>query len=206
MIKELQQAKLKQGYFIALIILIAASTLSSVVAVNLIIDQEHDSRNINISGMQRMLSQKIALHAEQIKGQDPAQVDYARKRMLASAIRFLENHKLLTDAQTNPSLPSAIEQKYFLGPEPLDKKFRAFAADALAFSDAANYHLDWQYSNQQIERILLELDELVTLFEQDASENVAMLFFIELAIWLINLIIIFVAYWVLAKRSHLGDQ
>jgi hypothetical protein len=51
---------------------------------------------------------------------------------------------------------------------------------------------------------LLELDGLVTLYEEVASHNVASIFFIELGIWLINLIIIICAYVVLVKRAYIS--
>ena len=204
MTKELQQARLKQGYFVVLIIMIAMTTLSSVVAVNLIIDQEHDSRNINISGMQRMLSQKIALHAEQISSPDISQVEYARKRMLASAIRFLENHKVLINEQSNPNLSERIAEKYFNPENHLDLKFKKFASDAIAYSNGSDFDVKWTYTTQDIEQLLLELDALVTLYEEIASHNVANIFFIELGMWLINLIIIVCAYVVLVKRAYIS--
>lgn len=199
--RELLQVRLKQGYFIVLMIMLSLTTLSSVVAVNMIVDLEHDSRNINISGMQRMLSQKIALHAEQIQGTDILQVDYARKRMLASAIRFLENHRLLVSSQSNPNLSPVIAAKYHSEEENLDQLFRQFAKDAIAFANATEFDQQWQYSNQDIEHILLQLNTLVTLYEEVASHNVGNIFIIELAIWLTNLIIIVVAYRVLVKRA-----
>ena len=199
--RELLQVRLKQGYFIVLMIMLSMTTLSSVVAVNMIVELEHDSRNINISGMQRMLSQKIALHAEQIQGSDILQVEYARKRMLASAVRFLENHRLLVNPQSNPHLSPNIAAKYHGEGENLDQLFKQFAKDAITFSNAAEFDQQWPYSNQDIEHILLQLNMLVTLFEEVASHNVRNIFIIELAIWLTNLIIIIVAYRVLVKRA-----
>lgn len=199
--RELLQVRLKQGYFIVLMIMLSLTTVSSVVAVNMIVDLENDSRNINISGMQRMLSQKIALHAEQIQGSDILQVEYARKRMLASAIRFLENHRLLVNPQTNPNLAPEIAAKYHSEEENLDHLFKKFAKDAIAFSNAAEFDPEWGYSNQDIEHILLQLNSLVTLYEEVASHNVGNIFIIELAIWLVNLIIIVAAYIVLVKRA-----
>lgn len=199
--RELLQVRLKQGYFIALMIMLSMTTVSSVVAVNMVVDLEHDSRNINISGMQRMLSQKIALHAEQIQGSDIKQVDYARKRMLASAIRFLENHRILTNAQSNPNLSPQIADKYFAGQENLDQLFTRFAKDAIAFSNATEFNQKWDYTNREIEHILNELNTLVTLYEEVASHNVGNIFIIEVAIWLLNIIIIVTAYIVLVKRA-----
>lgn len=199
--RELLQVRLKQGYFIVLMIMVSMTTLSSVVAVNMIVDLEHDSRNINISGMQRMLSQKIALHAEQIQGTDLEQVEYARKRMLASAIRFLENHRLLTSPQSNPNLSPIIAEKYHNQEQNLDVLFKQFGKDAIAFSNAAKFDQQWLYSNQDIEHILQQLNALVTLYEEASSNNVGKIFMIELVIWLLNLIIIVVAYTVLVKRA-----
>jgi len=198
--KELLQTKLKRGYFFVLLIMVVMITISSFIAVNSIIGQEHDSRNINISGMQRMLSQKIALHAEQINSENLAQVNYARKRMLASAIRFLENHKLLVSEQTNPTLSAQISAKYFDPELNLDQKFRKFANDAIAYSNRTNPNAHWNYSNQEIEFILLELDSFVTLFEEEASKNVGNVFFVELGLWITSMLLIISLYFILVRR------
>lgn len=204
--KQQQGARLRQGFFLVLIIMVTMTTLSSVIAISLIFEQEYDSRNINISGMQRMLSQKIALHAEQIQHLDATQAEYARKRMFASAIRFLENHKLLTSHETNPNLSKAIAEQYFKPEHNLDKVFRDFANNAISYSNAAEFEQDWQYNSQEIEQILLKLDFLVSLYEEAANKNVGNIFFIELVIWLINLIIILCAYFILIKRSGFNNR
>ena len=197
-----QKTGLRSVFFIALTVMITVTTLSSVIAIKLIFEQEHDARNINISGMQRMLSQKIALHAEQIQGDDARQAEYARKRMFASAIRFLENHKLLTSLDSNPNLPDKIAQQYFAEQHNLDVLFRKFGNDALSYSNAADFQQNWEYNSQDIEQILLKLDFLVSLYEEAANENIGFIFFIELVIWLINLIIILSAYFIWAKRAY----
>ncbi len=199
--KLAHKAGLRSAFFLGLTIMIAVTSLSSVIAIHLIFEQEYDARNINISGMQRMLSQKIALHAEQIQSSDTAQVEYARKRMFASAVRFLENHKLLVSSVTNPNLPAVIAEHYFSPEHNLDEVFRKFASDAISYSNAADFQQNWQYNSQEIEQILLKLDFLVSLYEQAANQNVGFIFFIELVIWLINLIIIISAYFIWAKRT-----
>lgn len=198
-----KQVKSLQRLLALLICLGLIFTTSAFISVTNTRLQEHDSRNINVSGMQRMLSQKIALHAEHVESRDLQSALYSKKRILAAAVRFLENHELLVNERTNPHLSENIKAIYFSGEKNLDNKVREYADKALLISNGASVKLTWQYTNQDIEALLLELDNIVSMFEKEAASRVQKAYLVELFAWLISLaFLIFLFSIVVKKLTH----
>ena len=137
------QVKSMHKVLVVLTCLILILTVSAFISVNNTILQQHDSRNINTSGMQRMLSQKVALHAQQLNNASFEDSIYSKKRILAAAVRLLENHQLLVDEKTNPYLSDSIKALYFSGSKSLDHKIREFADNAILLSNGANVVQVW---------------------------------------------------------------
>ena len=200
---ELTQEQIKSlQRLLALIICLGVIfTTSAFISITNTRLQEHDSRNINISGMQRMLSQKIALHAQHVDSSDLHSSLYSKKRILAAAVRFSENHELLVNEQTNPHLSETVKAIYFSGEKSLDARVREYANKALLISNGASVQQTWQYTNQDIEALLLELDNVVSHFEKEASSRVEQAYFVELVTWFVCLILLIFLFSSLARRA-----
>lgn len=200
---ELTQTQIKsiQRWLSILICLGLIFTTSAFISITNTRLQQHDSRNINISGMQRMLSQKIALHVQQIGSSDLQASLYAKKRILAASVRFLENHELLLSESRNPHLSDRIKAIYYGGEISLDDKVREYAEKALLVSNGASVQQTWQYTNQDIEALLLELDNVVSHFEKEASSRVEQAYFVELVTWFVCLILLIFLFSSLARRA-----
>jgi nitrate/nitrite-specific signal transduction histidine kinase len=199
---ELTQEQIKSlQRLLALIICLGLIfTTSAFISITNTRLQEHDSRNINISGMQRMLSQKIALHAQHVESSDLHSSLYSKKRILAAAVRFSENHELLVNEQTNPHLSETVKAIYFSGEKSLDARVREYANKALLISNGASVQQTWQYTNQDIEALLLELDNIVSMYEKEASFRVKEAYLVELFTWLISLVFLVILFSLVVKK------
>lgn len=158
--------------------------------------QEHtkseatSAAQINISGSQRMLSQKIAILGNRLvqSSRDSFPTDLAeavRTDLLAAAGRMEQSHQALIGgdpARHLPThLPDAVRAIYFDGPESLDMQLKRFvaAARALAASSQAELTLDNEhllYINDAAgERLLAALNALVRQYQRESEANITRL-------------------------------
>ncbi|MEM9289593.1 MAG: type IV pili methyl-accepting chemotaxis transducer N-terminal domain-containing protein [Pseudomonadota bacterium] len=164
---------------------------------------ENDAYIINISGMQRMLSQRIALMAKEIrrsKNQEEAD-EYADK--LQQAIqRMYSNHIALSTGQLSPNrsytLSSAVEDTYF-GETALDQRVRTYILAAKSYLEL--------YQEQGLDVIkgalraednvayartglLTDLDATVKLYEAEAKSRIQSFQRLEIGFFVVGLLIL----------------
>lgn len=156
--------------------------------------QRTDSEVINIAGKQRMLSQQVALYSV-LSQQEPMQGSHYRTLLASASAQFISNHDYLVSKDDSGQylfLNEALEQYYFSPPVSLDKVSRQFYRHAemqleqsrdLAFGN-------FQSLEQAASQLLARLDGAVKLFEQAASEKVALLAKLEILFWLLMMILL----------------
>lgn len=160
--------------------IILALVLFNFFAMQMIINlQENDSPIVNLSGQQRMLSQKISLHIltlEQLQDNDARSFHIAQ---LDEAIQqFEQNHKtLLQDVPLlGPVLNNkSMQARYFSGSPSLNDKVNQFlqwARHKLEFGRAAKIA---PFSATELESLLHDLDAVVVGFESEARQNITYL-------------------------------
>ncbi|NKC20665.1 response regulator [Pseudoalteromonas sp. S4498] len=178
--------KVKNRYIGALLAMAILLSMAMGVMQYLLYQQSQDARVINIAGMQRMLSQRIALFS--------AQEDKRDSEALRQAIdKFESNHDFLTKIERGEAvyLNEALEVFYYQGPVQLDVQSKAFITLARSQLQQPAPQLVAQIFIAS-QHLLPNLDNAVTLFEQHARSKTEMVRKIELLIWLLGLLLLLI--------------
>ncbi|WP_448206203.1 ATP-binding protein [Azospirillum sp. sgz302134] len=174
---------------------IALCTVVGFLMTERVIDQHADMLEVvNISGRQRMLSQRTALLVE---GLQQAQSDAERQditRRLAEATEMFENaHRRLTGAGPGPALGIAVRDLYFDGPEPLnDLVLRHIAAlrAVIAAGPAGlppNMPEAETITRQALGPLLTRLEDMVARYQETGERGFGLLHRLGLAALLLTL-------------------
>jgi diguanylate cyclase (GGDEF)-like protein len=172
---EISTRSLTVAYSMALAIVAALSFFSHITINNILHEQEGSAAIINISGRQRMLSQRIASFAAQHALGDPE----AKDELIATADRFERYHRALAHGDATLKIPAptspALASIYASNGGGLDDAVKAFAARARVIAnlapgtEALRAELTPLLADARMP-LLDALDEVVT-FQQRASET-----------------------------------
>ena len=159
-------------YILALSLIALFSTLAFFNFANIIEAQAHDGEIINMSGKQRMLSQKIALFS----------IRYKTKELVQNIELMQSSHKKLLSLE----MSTEVHKVYFEEPIMLDSKVRDYIKQANRFSTTTdgrslNYILD----NSQ--KLLKHLDLVVSIYQKEAELRIEKLHRYELFILVLTL-------------------
>lgn len=168
---------IRTRYIVALLLTASLVTLSFTVLYNLIGAQKLDAEIINIAGQQRMLSQRIALFANT---KAVCGTEDKRQSFINAVNKFKTNHQRLINLE---DLSSPIQAIYF-GDLQLDKKVKSFISQSEMLYQARNCEANETFSIDNVSVLLTQLNDVVDLFEQDASQRVDFVATIEIYLWL----------------------
>lgn len=150
---------MKKAYLTAFFILIAWSTFSFLTMFSLISSQEEYATLINLSGKQRMLSQKIAFDSYLVFDNRKDKKEELKQLLqeMKDDYSFISNH-----------LPSTYLHDYYFASKGLDQEVKNY------FDLIDNFLVEPTQSNlilltQKSEKILSKLDEAVEIFEQESA-------------------------------------
>lgn len=168
---------IRTRYIVALLLTASLVTLSFTVLYNLIGAQKLDAEIINIAGQQRMLSQRIALFANT---KAVCGTEDKRQSFINAVNKFKTNHQRLINLE---DLSSPIQAIYF-GDLQLDKKVKSFISQSEMLYQARNCETNETFSIDNVSVLLIQLNDVVDLFEQEASQRVDFVATIEIYLWL----------------------
>ncbi len=157
MFKLFNSLSFSKKYVFALSLIALFSVLAYINLSQLINSQANDGEIINISGRQRMLSQKTALFA----------VENKIKKLKDTATLMEESHNLLMQREMSEKLFNL----YFSKPANLDKRVKSYIYNAKFFlNNNDKKSLTYVLENSQI--ILNYLDKAVYFYQIEAEEKI----------------------------------
>lgn len=175
-------------------------------AFNSIIVRTQDSiaNVINVSGKQRMLSQRIALFATQLVALEPTDQDITRNTLKELIAAMRNGHRVLTTGDLSRSLPSSmgdtVQNMYFNAPMHLDKRVKEYLGLAEDVSELTESQLStnapaFKALLAQSPRLLQSLNKIVNQYEQETKNSLEVVYFLQfisLFLCLLILILVFV--------------
>lgn len=194
-LEEKLVSKTVRKRYITALVLIACLVSGSFFSLQFVIEsQQHDARTINVAGLQRMLSQKMAGHVGRLIATD----DYAQQQgyveyLLQATRGFEQNHRWLTTeaSEDAPTLSDDVRQLYFLGDPSLDQRVQDYIVAARNLANNERRRADLMaFEPTQADVLLRDLDAVVQQFEDEASGRVLLINRIEIVLWVATLLIL----------------
>ncbi|WP_026376599.1 response regulator [Aestuariibacter salexigens] len=168
--------------YILALTLIALSVSTSALIMQVIFEsQKSDAEIINVAGQQRMLSQRIALYAERLRADNSG---HSRSQLDAATTRFENNHSYLVSLV---DLPEQARSMYFKEKQLHDRSLAYIQQNRKILNAADVANLPPSYTPQQTDELLRDLNEVVSVFENDANQRVEQVEQIELYLWMFTL-------------------
>ncbi len=187
-------------YVIALLLVASLSTAAWLSLHLVISEQKSTAAVVNVSGRQRMLSQRTALFSNLLVNTPKAERSAVRGK-LSEAIQLMErSHHGLTHGDTGMGLPRTmsptVHAMYFDGPNALDQQVESYiniVHQLLQLDDdaltAANPLL--QYITQNAPGPLVAaLDQMVRQYQLEGEASVSRLQKAETIFWLVTLMLL----------------
>lgn len=183
------------------LLLIATLSTAAWLSFNLVIsEQKSTAAIVNVSGRQRMLSQRIALFSNLLVSTSGLKQKEARSK-LANALQLMEtSHHALINGSVEMDLPehmsAEVKAMYFSGPNPLNTQVENFINIAKSLLSVDEALL--QPNNPQVHEItqmagqslLVALDQAVSQYQQEGEESVQQLQNAESFFWGVTLILL----------------
>lgn len=199
------QHTVRRRYILALVSVGILITLSQVMMGYLVYRQSDGGNIINTSGMQRMLSQKIALQVNQLKYSDNDRSLNLIK--LSEAIeRFKANHLFLTKGAPNAEAATHLSREakrlMYGGSPSLHEKVNLYVAEANKVLHSNGGRLDL-FTPAFTEAILVELDQVVSQFEEESRDSTYNLRWIAFIVWgLVISLLVIEAFFIFAPLER----
>lgn len=182
---------------IAILSFLAYFSLSLVIK-----EEENSSALINLSGLQRMLSQRVLLTSMELieaRDRDTATYDMQRSRLLQVVEHMEKNHATLVnvegDSGTASALSPALNAIYFSAPHKVDERIRRFIAEAKSLAATPKNFLSQDNQafvfivNNAVE-LLASLDAVVASYELESRQTIARILVMERAIFGITIFVL----------------
>ncbi|AWK89290.1 histidine kinase (plasmid) [Azospirillum thermophilum] len=166
-------------YRIALAI-VAISTLAGFLMTERVIGQHETMLEIvNISGRQRMLSQRTALLVERLVHVTGETERLQVIALLTEATDMLEQgHRRLTDPASGKQAASPLRSLYFAGPDPLNDRVLSYIAAlraAAASPESLRPEDAVRITGEALGPLLARLEEMVARYQEDGEAGFQML-------------------------------
>lgn len=200
-VNDLSVARALTWRYVIALSLVAMLSTAAWVSLHLVIAaQKSTAAVVNVSGRQRMLSQRTALFANLLASSPRAERPLVRSKLKEAIELMARSHNGLTHGDQAMGLPDsmspAVRAMYFDGPHPLDAQVEAYikAVRALLVEDDAaltpgNPLL--QYITRTAPSTLVTaLDQMVSQYQLEGEEAVGHLQKAETIFWVVTLLLL----------------
>ena len=184
---KISSKKIRRRYLLALAVVAVLVTISELIITRSINLQKNDANTINKAGQQRMLSQKMAYFSNAYQFANAKQQNLILINYQNATSTFNSNHAFLTSL---PDLSIQLRTNYFDGIPSLDSEVKEYIAAAKLFVEQPSKDNARYFSLERSENILRRLNDVVSLFEQDAEQQVSLVSKLKTSIWLITLVVL----------------
>ncbi|GAA5135003.1 PAS domain-containing protein [Thalassotalea piscium] len=202
------QKKVKHKNTLALALIGILVSVSYLLLISLFQQQEKVAEVIDVSGSQRMYSQKIAMLAKQHFNALKSGVvdDRLRNSLFQTATTFAEKHAYLADLIVEQENQWAwlVTQAGPLSSKSLNQDVKSYIESAQTLSEITSANdaftiVNTQFHPDIVEKILVDLNTLVQNLEQNAKAKITTIKLIGFIVWLGILVALVIIYWVLFK-------
>ncbi|MDR3439402.1 PAS domain S-box protein [Telmatospirillum sp.] len=186
-------------YVLALALVGSLATTAFLFLHKVILRHENEAAVVNLSGRQRMLSQRITLAASQAaETTDPGKRRYWLGELVSALDLMERSHQALTkgDAVLNisPELAASIGVLYAEKPAEVSRQVGDFLADGRALVAAGQDFDSQSPAYQRIQTrssaVLSGLDDVVGRYQADIERRVRALEGMETAVWMMTLAVL----------------
>ncbi len=203
-------------YLIALI-LVAMLATAAWMSLHLVIsEQESNAAIVNISGRQRMLSQRTALFSSLLANAPPGQRDGIRQKLRDAASLMKRSHQGLLHGDPKMGLPPTMSETmrtmYYGEPLALNDQVVSYLSHVEALLELPDEQLNPEHSHLQAiiaaspARLVTSLDKAVTQYQMEGEAAILRLLRAETIVWLITLLLLVSFYTVAVIRYRQGLQ
>ena len=191
--------KITIRYLIAIAFIALLSTSSYLSFSYLLKNNETTAAIINISGKQRMLSQRTALFTKQLVSENTSEKIEEIKSQLTQTVEMMQiGHLALISGSTDLQIPQnhskEIHDMYF-GELQMDKRIKAYisAIKQLLNSPVSTLNIEhpsYLYIDNHFNPLLVDLNNVVSQYQKEGEENVRTIQQMEFFLWLLTLLVL----------------
>ena len=176
--------------YVLALLLVAMLSLTAYLTLRKVIS-EHRSRGsvINVSGRQRMLSQRILAYVEAWNNSSAGERPAIRSQVETLLNTFEASHRDLSRGSEDLGHPTAEVSEVYFGAEHLDSDVSSFVANVRDLINGRGPQAELLESTREVARnqILQKLDHVVTLNQQESDGQVLHLHNIEIVVLVLTL-------------------
>lgn len=194
--------KFQKRYIFALSLIALLSLLAFFFLETILKKQEQFGDLINITGRQRMLSQRIMLYSHKLYGKEGKSFTQEMITKRDEALNLFEkSHNDMLDGLLRNTFKVPLSKtvyQYYLREKGINQKVSSFI-DKVKNAQSS----DDLPTNNEVDTLLIQLDKAVKLIEAENRAYIKKIEMIELSVLLLTLLVLFLeAFFIFAPQNH----